>query len=210
MGMDTEKKLAELAARIRSIAQNGLVYSLSEYDTERYTELLELSHEVCGLATGCDTETIKGCFGVQEDYVTPKVDVRAVVFDEEGGILLVREKMDGLWSLPGGWADIGYSPREVAVKEVKEETGLDVEPVRLLALLDKKSHNHPPALHYAYKVFILCRVTGGGFTQAFDILDKGFFRRDALPPLSVERVVKEQIDLMYAYRDDPAKQAVVD
>ena len=205
-----EKELIDIANRIRSLAQNGLVYSTNEYDTERYTELFGLSDRILSWASGYEVPVIRQCFALEKDYVTPKVDVRAVIFNERDEILLVREKADGLWSLPGGWGDVGYSPKEVAVKEVKEETGLDVKPVRLLAVQDKKCHNHPPALHYAYKIYILCKITGGEFEPAFDILDKGFFRQDALPPLSLERVLKEQIDLMFEYKKNPAKEAEVD
>ena len=204
------KELTDIANRIRTLAQNGLVYSTNEYETERYTELFDLSDRILSDISGYDTTEIHGCFALEKDYVTPKVDIRAVIFNDKDEILLVRERADGLWSLPGGWADVGYSPREVAVKEVKEETGLDVETVRLLAVHDKKCLNHPPALHYAYKIYILCRITGGEFEGVFDILDKGFFRQDALPPLSLERVLKEQIDLMFDYKNNPVQEAEVD
>ncbi len=205
-----EKELIDTVNRIRVLAQNGLVYSTNEYDTERYEELLEISNRIAAGLSGHSLSDISACFSPEKDYVTPKVDVRAVVFNNKNEILLVQEKADGCWSLPGGWADVGYSPCEVAVKEVKEETGLDVEPLRLLAVHDKKCHNHPPALHYAYKIFILCRIMGGEFNEVFDIQGKGFFRQDNLPPLSLERVVKEQIDLMFEYKKAPAKDAVVD
>lgn len=208
--MEKEKQLIELACQIRQLAQNGLVYSENEYDIDRYSQLLEISHRISATVGDTPLESIKACFHPENDYVTPKVDIRAVVFDEEKRILLVRERADGCWSLPGGWADIGYSPKEIAVKEVREETGLDVKPVRLLAVLDKKCHNHPPAMHYAYKIFILCEITGGSFTTAFDILDKGFFAQNELPPLSSERILKSQIDLMFEYLNDPDKKAVTD
>lgn len=205
-----EKELINIINRIRALSQNGLVYSTNEYDTERYEELLTLSNRMTSLLSGHSESDLNICFPLEKDYITPKVDVRAVAFNEGGEILLVQEKSDGCWSLPGGWADIGYSPREIAVKEVKEETGLDVIPLRLLGIHDKKCHNHPPALHYAYKIYILCRIVGGEFNAVFDIQDKGFFRQDELPPLSLERVVKEQIDLMFEFRDNPDKEAVVD
>lgn len=205
-----EKQLINFVNRIRALAQNGLVYAENEYDTERYTELLELSDKITGLVSGRSVAEIKDCFFMERDYVTPKVDIRAVVFNERNEILLVKERADGCWSLPGGWADVGYSPKEVAAKEVKEETGLNVIPVKLLAVHDKKCHNHPPALHYAYKIFILCEITGGELRTAFDIPDNGFFPQNNLPPLSLERVLKSQIDLMFEYKENPQKEAVVD
>ena len=208
--MKIEKELIEIAQRIRALSQTGLVYSDNEYNTERYEELVHLSDSMTALITNNEVSAIEGCFRVEDDYVTPKVDVRAVVFNEKDEILLVQERADGAWAIPGGWADVGYSPKEIAVKEVKEETGLNVKPIRLLAVLDKKCHNHPPAPHYAYKIFILCELIDGKFTSAFDILDKGFFKQGALPPLSEERILKSQVDLMFEYKNNPDKEAIVD
>lgn len=209
--MSQEKDLLIIAARIRALSQTGLVYSGdNQYDKDRYSELLELSHKITAIVSGNSLDEIRTCFPPEDDYVTPKVDIRAVVFNDKNEILMVKEKADGKWSLPGGWADVGFTPKEIAVKEVKEETGLDVVAERLLAVSDKKCHPHPPAMHYAYKIFILCKIIGGNFTTAFDISDKGFFRQDQLPPLSEERVVKEQVDLMFDYLNDPDKKAIVD
>ena len=153
--MSRSKELILLAQRIRALSQTGVVYSLSEYDTERYEELSRLSDEITALATGLKPDDVASGYRPAQEYVTPKVDIRAVVFNEKDEILLVREKMDGCWSLPGGWSDVGYSPKEVAAKEVKEETGLDVLPVRLLAVMDMSKHPHPAIPYYVYKFFIL-------------------------------------------------------
>lgn len=204
-----EKQLLELIGRVRALSQCGLVYVKDEYDIERYQELVEISNQMTAFISSHSIEDISDCFPLENDYVTPKVDIRAVVFNADDEILLVQEK-DGCWSLPGGWADVGYSPKEVAIKEVKEETGLDVAPVRLLAVMDKKHHNHPPALHYAYKIFILCELTGGEFRPAFDILSRGFFPQNSLPPLSLERVLKEQIDSMFDYKRNKQKEVIFD
>lgn len=208
--MINEKELTIIANRIRALSQNGLLYSLSQYDTERYEELLNLSDHILSTISNQKTEEINYCYVLENDYVTPKVDIRAVVFNDKNEILLVKEKADGFWAIPGGWADIGFSPSEVAVKEVKEETGLAVEPIKLLAIHDKKCHPHPPALHYAYKIFILCKLIGGEFNETFDILDKGFFKQNDLPTLSEERNTKEQIDLMFEYHYNPDKVSVFD
>ncbi len=203
-------ELTIIAQRIRALSQTGLVYSPTEYDTERYTELIGLSDRIASLATGVELETVQSCYREQQEYVTPKVDIRAAVFNHKHEILLVRESSDGHWSLPGGWADVGYSPSEIAVKEVKEETGLDVRFVRLAYVADMKCHPHPAIPYYVYKMFLLCEVTGGTFTEAFDILDKGFFPLSQLPPLSLERVVPEQIHLMYDYYINPGKETGCD
>ncbi|MDF9831646.1 NUDIX hydrolase [Parabacteroides sp. PF5-6] len=208
--MKTEKAILLFAQRIRAISQNGLHYALSNYDTERYTELLEISDALVSCVSGLDKETIQSLFLPMKEYITPKVDIRAVVFNDKEEILLVREKADGLWSLPGGWADVGCSPSEVAVKEVKEETGLEVQAERLLAVMDMRKHAHPPIPFYVYKFFILCRIGGGVFTEVFDILDKGFFPLNDLPPLSLERILPDQIRLVDEYRRDPAKGVYLD
>lgn len=208
--MELEKELLNIAKKVRALAQNGLVYSDNEYDSERYEELINLSNAMTGIITKNEISVIADCFVVERDYVTPKVDIRAVVFNDKDEILLVQERADKGWSLPGGWADVGFSPGEIAVKEVKEETGLDVSTVRLLAVMDKKCHPHPPHIHYAYKIFILCELTGGTFTETFDILDKGFFKQDELPPLSEERILKSQIDMMFEYKNNPEKWAHAD
>ncbi|MDR3140198.1 MAG: NUDIX hydrolase [Tannerellaceae bacterium] len=205
-----EKELIVLAQRIRALSQNGLTYSLSEYDTERYEELLRISDKIVSSVTGLDENRINSSYILAEEYVTPKVDIRAVVFNRQDEILLVREKADGLWSLPGGWADVGYSPKEIAQKEVREETGLEVHPVRLLSVVDMSKHPHPPIPFYVYKFFILCEITGGEFTQTFDILGKDFFPPANLPPLSLERVLPEQIATLYEYYKKPPKDVYLD
>ena len=209
--MSIEKDLLVIASQLRTIAGNGLVYNKIDFDIDRYQEIRNLADKMSAMLTGTSVEVIANCYLDADDYITPKVDVRAVVFNDCHEILMVKERADGQWSLPGGWADVGYSPKEVAAKEVREETGLEVEPVRLLAVLDKSKHPHPPALHYAYKIFILCEVKGGEFTSAFDILDKGFFKQNELPSsLSEERILKSQIDLMFEYYYNPRKEVIVD
>lgn len=208
--MKKELELLEIAKRLRALSQTGLYYSLSDYDTERYTELTELSDRITALLTDHTPLEVQQLFLPVKEYVTPKVDIRAVVFNENSEILMVREKADGLWSLPGGWSDVGYSPSEVAEKEVKEETGLKVKAEKLLAVLDMKKHDHPAIPFYVYKMFILCEIQGGAFSEAFDISGKGFFPVPELPPLSEERVTKAQIELMYEYYKNPQKEAIID
>lgn len=198
------------AKRLRSIAHLGLTYANNEYDTDRYRELEQISLEMMNMATGLPSDQLAGYFSAAKEYITPKVDIRAVIFDHKNEILLVKEKADGKWSLPGGWADIGQSPTEAAVKEALEETGFNVKPIKLLAVLDKRCHPHPPQLDYVYKIFIQCEITSGEYNQAFDILDMGFFKQDDLPELSEDRVLAGQIDLMFEYLKDPEKQALID
>jgi Hydrolase of X-linked nucleoside diphosphate N terminal/NUDIX domain len=125
-------KWLEWAKQIQSISQAGLAYSKDMYDLDRFEQLRNLSIEIMNAYTDVEIDKIKTLFASETGYATPKVDIRAVVFNE-GKILLVKERTDHAWALPGGWADIGLSPKEVAVKEVMEESGYVVEPIRLCA-----------------------------------------------------------------------------
>ncbi|MEF2965325.1 NUDIX hydrolase [Paenibacillus sp. M1] len=193
-------KWLEWAKQIQAISQAGLAYSKDIYDLERFQMLRDLSVEILSKYTGVETERVKALFANETGYATPKVDVRGVVFRDDK-ILLVRERIDGAWALPGGWADIGLSPKEVAVKEVKEEAGLEVSPVRLLGVLDKKFHDHPPEAFHVYKMFILCEITGGAAQAGMETLQVGFFAEDELPPLSVERNTPKQIQWLFEARN---------
>jgi len=188
-----------IAKRLEAIAQIGLTYSQDDYDTERYQEIRDISHQIFNHYTDTPLEKIQNLFSRENGYPTPKVDVRGVIFQDKK-ILLVKEKLDGMWALPGGWADIGFTPSEVVVKEVKEEAGLDIAPVKLLAVYDKKCHAHPPSALHVYKMFILCAITGGTLNPGMETLEAAFFSQDKLPELSVERNTPEQIHLFFKNR----------
>jgi len=199
-----------LAKRLQSIAQAGLTYSENIYDLERYEELQNISTGLVSHFAETPQEVVKELFANEKGYLTPKTDVRGVVF-REGKILLVRERVDGCWSLPGGWADVGFTPAEVAVKEVGEEAGLEVEAVRLLAVLDRNKHTSVPSPYHIYKLFFLCRAVSGGEPHiGMETTDVGFFGRDELPELSLGRNTAAQIKLMFDFLDNPAKEVVFD
>ncbi len=202
-------KWLDMAKRLQAVAQAGLTYSENKYDIDRYEQIRQLSMEVMHDFTGMEMQTLTDLFASEKGYQTPKVDVRGVVF-RDNKILMVRETIDGDWSVPGGWADVGLTPFEVARKEVFEEAGLIVSPVRLLAVLDKKCHNHPPDLYHIYKIFVLCEEKGGTLQGGMETSETGFFSPDNLPPLSMPRITEEQIRLMFEYKNDPGKPAVCD
>lgn len=199
----------EWAKQIQAIAQTGLAYTKDVYDRERFEELRQMSVDILAHYTETDPGKIKLTFASDTGYATPKVDIRGVVF-RDGKLLLVREKHDGVWALPGGWADIGLSPSEVAVKEIKEESGFDARPVRLLAVLDKKFHGHPPEPYHIYKLFIRCDITGGSATTGVETSAVGFFGEDELPVLSVERNTEAQLRTMFEFLHDPDKPVILD
>jgi len=199
----------EYAKRVQALAQAGITYAENSFDLERYLELSEISVSLMAGISGTETSLVRELFTNETGYQTPKTDVRAVIF-QDNKILLVREKVDNCWSLPGGWADIGFSPGEVAVKETREEAGLEVRAGKLLAVLDKKCHPHPPSPYHTYKIFIHCEVIGGSLQQGSETLDVGFFGREELPELSVERCTVSQLQLMFEYLDKPGKEPVFD
>ncbi|MBL7816533.1 MAG: NUDIX hydrolase [Saprospiraceae bacterium] len=183
--------------RLKNIADIGLLYAKDPYDRERYSELFDISLNLLATVTDTPLSKLSDFYLPPTDYPTPKVDVRALVLDEQKHILMARERSDGRWSLPGGWADVGLSPREIAVKEVFEETGLTVEPQHLLAVFDKKCHPHPPQGFYVYKLVILCSYVSGHLQPAHDILDAQFFSIASLPPLSENRILESQVKLVF-------------
>lgn len=189
-------KSLELIKRIKSLSEIGLVYHQNEYDKERYDELLAISTKLLSIVSNQPIETLNNFFMPATDYPTPKVDIRALILNEKK-ILLVKEKLDGKWSLPGGWADIGSSPTEVIIKEVKEETGLDALVTKLLAIYDKKCHPHPPQPFYVYKLVFLCEVLDGNIKTSFDIEEAKYFSVNELPEISEDRILKSQIVQLY-------------
>jgi ADP-ribose pyrophosphatase YjhB (NUDIX family) len=177
---------------LQAIAQTGLSYSKDHYDLERYQEMLNIVSKQYSDITGtCDNKINKTLFD-EVGYATPKICVRALCLKNDK-ILLVKERQEELWSLPGGWADVNLSPGESLLKELKEETGFDGSIERLLSLWDKRKHEHPPHWPHTYLAFYYCKLTGGEFTTSHEISEIGFFNLNNLPKLSTHRVTKTQL-----------------
>jgi len=189
----------EKIKRIQALAEIGLQYSEISYDIERYEELQEISLQLLQQLTDIPIEKIIPVIQEKNGYKTPKVDVRAVVFNEKSQILLIQEKVDDLWAMPGGWSDISYSPAEVAEKECFEEAGIKIKAVKLLAVLDKQKQNMPPAFEYVYKIFLLCEKLDDNISTGSETSDVGWFNENKLPGLSTPRNTKEQIKMMFQY-----------
>ena len=190
------------AQRLQAIAQNGLAYATNPFETQRCLEIQHIAAEILTEHTGVDESAVLDLLGKEKGYATPKLDVRGAVFRGEE-ILLVRERVDGGWTLPGGWVDINESPREAVEKEVREESGYRVKAVRLLAVLDRNKHPHPPYIHHIIKMFIECDLVGGEPKNSIETSEVGFFHQDSIPPLSVQRVTREQIDRMFTLHGSP-------
>lgn len=183
--------------RLRSISDLGLLYHNNEFDKERYEELREISLRLLSTFSSNNIEELNELLPVANDYPTAKVDIRGLVLDADNKILLVKESTDSRWSLPGGWADVGYSPKETILKEIKEETGLDAEVKQLLAVFDKNKHDHPPEPHYVFKMVFYCTALSTTLQKGFDVLDIGYFDINDLPELSTNRILKTQLELVY-------------
>lgn len=194
--MITTKILDEIK-RLKALADVGLLYSSNGYDRERYEELRDISFRLLEKVSGQSLEALKDNFTAVTDYPTAKVDIRGLVLSEDKKVLLVREQIDGRWALPGGWADIGYSPSETVVREIREETGLEATARALLAVFDKRLHPHPPQPHYVYKMAFYCEATTSTLTPGFDVLDVQYFDINNLPPLSEERILESQVRLLH-------------
>ncbi len=201
------------AQRLQAIAQAGITYATTSYDLERYQEIRDISVRLLQELTDEPYEKVVRVFASDTGYQTPKVDIRGVLFRDDE-ILLVREKIDQeKWTLPGGWADVGYAPSEVIVKEVQEETGLLVKPVRLLALFDKRKHSHPPQPWYVYKAFIQCEIQGGSLLEeTSETAGAHWFKRNELSALelSTDRVTGSQLDTVFELAKDPNSPALFD
>lgn len=189
--------LLDDAKRLKAIAETGLIYCKNDYDIDRYNELLEIAYRMIARLAEQPIEQVKVLLPQSADYPTAKVDIRCFILSESNEVLLVRESIDGKWSLPGGWADIGYSPKETAKKEAKEETGLDVVVDRLVAVMDKRMHDHPQEPYYIYKMFFHCKPVTTILNKGFDVLDVQYFSIDALPELSEDRILRSQIELVF-------------
>ena len=192
------------AKELQAIAQIGIAYpSGSHFDRERYERVREIAAEMMSSGGGVDRGALLRLFERESGYATPKVDVRGVIFREDK-LLLVREVADGGWTLPGGWADVNESPRESVAREVREESGFETTPVKLLAVYDRSKHGHTPAFPYhVYKLFILCELTGGEARTSPETSGVDFYGEDDLPELSRSRVTAAQIRRLFEHHRHP-------
>jgi ADP-ribose pyrophosphatase YjhB (NUDIX family) len=199
-----EPKWLQWAKELQAIAQIGLAYpSGSHFDQERYERIRVIAAEIMSASGGMDKRSLLDLFERESGYATPKVDVRGVVF-REGKILLVREVADGGWTLPGGWADVNESAKESVVREVREESGYETRPVKMLAVYDRSKHDHVPNFPYhVYKLFILCELVGGEARISSETSEIGFFALDELPELSLSRVTPNQIRHFFDHYNHP-------
>jgi ADP-ribose pyrophosphatase YjhB (NUDIX family) len=201
--MEADPQWLTWSKRLQALAQTGLAFTRDHYDQERYEELRAIAAEMMAAGSGMpESQKILDLFAAESGYATPKIEVRGAVVVEDK-ILLVREREDGGWTIPGGWADVGDSPTDMVVREVKEETGYEVTPRKLAALFDRNKHPHPPQPTHAYKIFFLCELIGGEAAPSFETPEVAFFPRHALPKLSAPRITQYQIEHMFDHAEHP-------
>lgn len=197
------------AREIQAVSQTGLTYASSEYETQRYRRLTEIAAEIIRDHTSLAKEHLLQDFSTQVGYATPKVDVRGAVV-REGQILLVQERVDGRWCMPGGWADVGDLPSEMVVREVWEESGFQVVPRKVIGVYDANRSGRPLELYHAYKIVFLCDLTGGEARPSDETLDVRFFSFDDVPVLSTSRTHQRHLAEVEAHLHDPDRPAAFD
>ena len=191
-----KNKWLEWASKLQSIAQAGLTFSTDRYDLDRYEKIRNIVVEILHEYTDIDHKKIRELFASETGYQTPKIDIRASVFKDDK-ILMVKEKVDGNWSLPGGWADVNTSVSESVVRECLEEAGAVVKPKRIIAIHLGNKHNNPLFPFTIYKIFVECELVQNSFKENTETLEAGFFEPDKLPELSFERNTPDQIKMCF-------------
>jgi len=188
-------RILDLARRLHALARTGLHFCVDEYDRERYAEIERIAAELLAGPEAPDREALLAIWQGERGYVTPKIEVRGAVL-REGRVLMVRETADGLWTLPGGWADVNESPSQAIEKEIEQESGFRARAVKLAALYDRKLHGHGSTLHHSWKAFFLCELTGGEARGSYETDAVGFFDPAQLPEMSLGRSTPRQVARM--------------
>ena len=182
----------ELIRRLQALARTGLHFCGNEYDRQRYEEVEQIAAALLAGGSLPDRDELLARWRLETGYVTPKVEVRGAAF-RDGRVLLVREAADGLWTLPGGWADVNESPSQAVEKEIEQESGFRARAVKLAALYDRSRHGHGESLHHSWKAFFLCEIVGGEARGSYETDAVGFFEPAELPPMSLGRSTPRQV-----------------
>jgi ADP-ribose pyrophosphatase YjhB (NUDIX family) len=199
----------EWAREIQALSQTGLTFSQTDFDTQRYIRLSEIAAEIVHSQSNLDKESTFQNFLKQPGYATPKVDVRGAAIRNEK-ILLVQERTDGCWCLPGGWADVGESPSEVVMREVVEESGFKVVPSKVIGVFDANRSGKPLEFYHAYKIIFLCNICGGQPRPSNETQAVGFFKLDDLPPLSENRTNMKHLSEIFRHYNDKNRPVAFD
>jgi ADP-ribose pyrophosphatase YjhB (NUDIX family) len=196
-------KWLEWLQRLQAVAQNGLTYAKDPFDLERYEAIRQIAAEIGAHYGQVKVETVADLFAENIGYATPKLDVRGAVF-QDGKILMVRGRQDQLWTLPGGWVDVGESPSTAVTNEILEETGYLTKPIKLVACFDRNLWGERPYLQHIYKLFFHCHIISGAPQTSLETDKIAFFAPDELPSnLSTARVTRSQIHILFHHYKNP-------
>jgi ADP-ribose pyrophosphatase YjhB (NUDIX family) len=209
MTESTSPRWLEWAREIQSLSQTGLTFCQNDYDKVRLTRMVEIAAEIMAQHTTLSKESWQQDFLAQPGYATPKVDVRGAVI-RDGKILLVQERSDERWCMPGGWADVGEMPSEMVVREVWEESGFHVVPRKVIGVYDANRTGRPMEFYHAYKIVFLCDITGGAARPSNETLGADFFSFDQLPLLSSNRTNERHLAEVLAHLRDNNRPAAFD
>jgi ADP-ribose pyrophosphatase YjhB (NUDIX family) len=197
------------ARELQALGQTGLTFNQDQYNGPRYRRLTEIAAEIVAAHTRLEAGAVLDNFRVQPGYATPKVDVRAAI-GRDGRVLLVQERADDRWAMPGGWADVGEVPSEMVAREAREESGLEVVARKVIGVYDANRRGEPLEFYHAYKVMFLCEIVGGLPAAGDETLAVDFFAPASLPPLSLERTSERHIAEALAHALDPSRPAAFD
>jgi len=201
--MPREPQWLTIAREVRAIAQTGLAFTADGFDHQRYQRLRELAALLMAQGSSGEHESILQLLRQEKGYATPKVDVRGAAF-VDGRVLMVREISDGIWTLPGGWADVNQSAGECVVREIAEESGFKARALKMAGIYDYQRSGHPPHhIDSIYKMFFICEIIGGEARASDETSEVAFFARNELPPLSLGRTTAAQIDRMFHHGEHP-------
>jgi ADP-ribose pyrophosphatase len=201
-------KWIDWAREIFSLSQSGLTYSQNEYDLDRYKRLQAITAEMIASESEITKGSALDSFSMQAGYITPKVDVRGAVI-RDGKILLIQERADTMWAMPGGWADLGNSPASVAEREVWEESGYRVKAEKVVAVIDA-NRIEPFEFYHAYKLIFLCKLLDGEPRISYETLAVDFFDPNHLPPLSIYRTNENMVQEVFAHVQNPNRPTAFD
>ncbi len=199
----------ELAREIQALSQTGLAFNNDEYNIQRYQRLMEIAAEIVGHYTVLEKEELLQNFLAQPGYATPKIDVRGAIF-RDNKILLVQERTDLRWAMPGGWADVGENPSAMVEREVREESGFLVKAKKVIAVYDANRDGRPMQFYHAYKIIFLCEIYGGKATPSNETLAVDFFSLNTLPPLSSSRTNLRHLNEVFEHYQNPERFAAFD
>ncbi len=202
-------KWLEIARELQQLSQTGAAFAVTDYEKQRYRRLTEITADIISHHTDLELESVKKVLMDQPGYATPKVDVRSAVI-KDGRILLVQETTDNCWAMPGGWADVGNVPSEVAIRETKEESGYDVKPIKVIGVFDANRIGKRLEFFHAFKIIFLCQLIGGEAKISDETLDVQFFDFNKLPPLSLNRTNEKHLNEIKLHLFDSERKTFFD